>query len=264
MKPRFALCAFFSALPLFAGPIQEVESLSQVDPLLRSGDLLVLDIDNTLVVPCQQLGSDQWFYHRLNQLMQAGMENKPALEQSLRDWHAVQALTKVRPCESCSADWVQAWQSRGMPVMGLTTRGLGLSQITIDQLESLKIDLKGTAPVKDERFYLNPWGVLLRRGILFTAGTHKGRAFMKFLDDTQMRPQRVVFVNDKASHLKELQQTVEERGIDFLGLRYGAVDGWVRSFDPSLTEVQWRHFGSILSDAEAKELLQPCPHQKAG
>ncbi len=264
MKPYLVFVTCCSALSLFAGSIQQVESLSQVNSLLQSEDLLILDIDNTLVIPCQQLGSDQWFYHRLHQLALAGLETKTALEQALRDWHAVQAVTKVRPCESCSSDWVRAWQNRGLAVMGLTTRGLGLSQITIDQLESIQIDLKITAPCKEERFYLNPWGVLLRRGILFTAGTHKGQALMKFLDELQMSPKRIVFVNDKASHLQELQETVEERGIEFLGLRYGAVDSWVRSFDPSLTEIQWNHFGHILSDAEARELLQPCPQQNAG
>jgi hypothetical protein len=242
----------------WVSPPQEVCSMAQVNQELRDHDLLILDIDNTLMIPKQQLGSDQWFYHQIDVHERKGLTRKAALMQALKDWEAVQAITQVLPCEPCTAHWVRAWQQKPLTVIGLTTRGLGMSSITIGQLETLEIDLSVTAPEKKELFFLNPWGVLFRKGILFTAGTHKGNALAQLLDQLELRPQRVVFVNDKASHIAELQSTVEQRGIPFLGLRYGAVDGWVRAFDPEVSQIQWDAFGHILSDDEAKNRLNHC------
>jgi hypothetical protein len=255
MMRLFYLTSLLSA-GLFAASIQEAESMQKVNGFLKSGDLIILDLDNTLMIPRQQLGSDQWFYHRIDHHLTQGLTRKQALKEALHEWHSVQAITKVLPCEASTADWVRRWQKEGRTVMGLTTRGVGMSQITIDQLTSLNINLDATAPHHGELFYLNPWGILFRQGIMFTAGTHKGKALGFLLDELQLNPSRIVFVNDKESHIQQLQETVDARNIPFLGLRYGAVDDWVASFNPAIADVQWEQFGHIISDEQAAKLLE--------
>lgn len=256
---RKCFLSIFLPVWAFAATV-EIASLGEVDQYLEATDLLVLDIDNTLIVTAQRLGSDTWFYDRLDKL--GGIGSKQALTRALKDWESVQALTAVLPTEPETPQWVAQWQKKVWHTMGLTTRGLALANITIGQLQSVNIDLGKTAPSQEELFYKNPHGISLRDGILFTAGTHKGKALELLLNDRNAQPARIVFVNDRASHLNQLGDYIQQQGYEFLGLRYGGCDAWVNAFDPKITDLQWEHFGKIMSDAEAAELLSAAGEQK--
>jgi len=251
MLPK-CLAMFLLPWCAFAATV-EIASLNEVDKFLAPSDLLILDIDNTLIVTAQSLGSDTWFYHRLDAL--GGINSREALSKALKDWESVQALTAVTTTEPRTAELVSQWQRNVNSTMGLTTRGLALANITIDQLRSVDIDLSKTAPSKEELFYKNPHGISLRDGILFTAGTHKGVALEKLLADLSFRPVRIVFINDRASHLNQLGDHMQQLGYDFLGLRYAGCDAMVEAFDAEITDLQWEHFGKIMSDAEAQAIL---------
>lgn len=43
--------------------VREIKSMAEIVPEIRSTTLLVLDIDNTLVEPVGNIGSDQWYYY---------------------------------------------------------------------------------------------------------------------------------------------------------------------------------------------------------
>src|SRR4051812_39411252 len=98
-------------------------------------------------------------------------------------------------------------QKNNTPVIGLTTQGLTLATRTVMQLKSLSIDLSKTAPSAQDFYFLNGQnGVLYRQGILFTSGTPKGEALIKFLDTVGYHPKRVVFINDKKNHLQDMEK----------------------------------------------------------
>ncbi len=50
---------------------------------------------------------------------------------------------------------------------------------------------------------------------------------------------------------------MNERGIEFTGLRYSYGDAFLKSYDPAIAEIQWEYssFGNILSDEEARTIL---------
>ena len=54
------LLLVFSALPL-GGKIVEVAHFKEVLDHIKPSTLLVVDIDDTLLVPVQSLGTDAWF-----------------------------------------------------------------------------------------------------------------------------------------------------------------------------------------------------------
>jgi len=68
----------------------------------------------------------------------------------------------------------------------------------------------------------------------------------------------VVFINDKATHLKDVGDAVECLGIPFIGLRYTYSDTRVNSYRPEIADIQWEKstFNRILSDEEAEDLLE--------
>lgn len=242
MKILFLM--FYLALPLFAN-IVEIKSFREVEKFTRPDSLVILDLDNTVYEPVQEYGNDQWFCHRVKEV---------GLEPALLEWMAVQNLTNVRTCEEKTPSYIEALQTK-YKTMGLTTRGLGLSVCTLDQLRRLSVDLTKSAPSNDEIYVYNGRGVLYRGGVLFTAGTHKGKAFLKFLKEVGYSPKHVVFVNDKQDHIEQLLESLVEANIPHVGLRYGALDERVANYDHEIAELQKKNFGRILTDEEALEHL---------
>ncbi len=141
--------------------------------------------------------------------------------------------------------------------MGLTTQGLALATRTVKQLRTLGFDLSKTAPRQSDCYFENGHGVLYRQGILFTSGTDKGKALIRFLELSGARPERVVFLNDKQTHLVEVERALEKAGIEFVGLRYSYSDDRVNRFSPLIADIQFRYssFDRILSDGEAEAIL---------
>jgi len=252
---RLLSLLFIFATSLHA-EIIEIMHIDQIYNYLKPNTLVVFDIDNTLIEPVQSVGTDQWFHHRIAYWIDRGMEPELALEKALADWMAVQNISQVKLVEPNTAKIVRHLQDRNFVVMGLTTRGLGMSTRTNQQLASVGIDLSKAAPSKDDIFFMNQRGNLFRGGTLFTANTHKGSALFKLLDQLDLQPKMILFVNDKQSHIVSIEEWAIKRNIPFIGLRYGHLDEKVKKLNLDVCDIQLEHFGHILSDDEAYEMLK--------
>lgn len=251
-RALFLLISIF--VPLCA-EIVEVKHFSDIKRHLSSDTLVILDIDNTLITPIQEVGTDQWFCHRRDWYELQGCNSGDALEYALAEWEAVQNITKVMAVEPGIPAVVQELQ-KTYTVMGLSTRGLALATRTVHQLKDVGIDLAVATLSREDIPLLNPQAILFRRGILFTSGTHKGQALLKLLEKVHYSPKRIVFINDKGTNLREVEVACEERKIPFIGLRYGALDEKVKAFRSDVARVQFEHFKMILSDKEAQHLME--------
>ncbi len=230
----------------------EIQNMEEIHQYLQPDTFIVFDIDNTLIEPIQELGTDQWFYLQLASYLENGMLFKAALSKALAEWHAIQFLTKVNIVEKGSDEIVFDLQNKGFKIIGLTTRGFVMSHCTRDQLESVKIDLSINSPVDTHYFFQNgDREVLFHKGILYTQASHKGNAFFTLLEKMNYRPAHIVFINDKATHIREIEEICEEKNIPFIGLRYGFLDEKVKNFKKHLADIQYKKFGRILTDEEA-------------
>jgi histidinol phosphatase-like enzyme len=209
--------------------------------------LIILDIDDTLLIPTQMLGCDEWFLHRVKQT---------SLEKALAEWEAIRHLTKMEIVEPGTEEIVATLQNSGHTVLGLTTQGLALATRTVQQLKENHIDLSLACPFSNDHYFINKHGVLYRQGILFTSGTPKGEALFKLCDDLQYKPKRILFINDKATHLADLEKTALERGVEFIGLRYAYSDARKAKFSTEIADIQFRPFEHILTDEEAQLEIQ--------
>ncbi len=239
------------------GEIIEANHFKEISSYGTPKTLVILDIDDTLLIPVQTLGTDVWFCHRLEFYLK-DHDYPEALDKALAEWEAVRHLTHVKIVEEGTPEIIGNLQANHTVVMGLTTQGVALATRTIKQLHSLSIDLFKTAPSHEDHYFLNhKQGVLYRKGILFTSGSPKGEALLKLLDTLDDYPERIVFINDKKSHLEDVERSLTLRGIPFTGLRYSYSDERVLKFCPDIAEIQWTYstFGHILSDEEALEKL---------
>ncbi len=251
---KYLYLVLFAALSLY-GQIIETPHFSEIEKYVDPDTLVLLDIDDTLLVPSQTLGTDVWFRHELERNKKAAVSDP--LDQTLALWEAIRHLTQVEVVEKGADRIVGKMQRKGIAIMGLTTQGLALATRTVNQLKSLYFDLSKTAPSQEDSYFQNGHGVLYRKGVLFTAGTHKGSALLKFFELAKYRPKRVVFLNDKRPQLEEVEKSLEKAGIAVIGLRYGYSDARVGRFRPEIADIQLHHssFGRILSDEEAGKIF---------
>lgn len=236
--------------------ILESQHFSEIVSHVTPETLVILDIDDTLIVPKQMLGCDEWFQFRLKKYQKEGMTSSQALEKALAEWEAVRHLTKMEIVEPGTEEIVKSLQNQGHCIIGLTTQGLALATRTTQQLKENCIDLSLTAPEKSCYIHLNDHGVLYRDGILFTSGTPKGAALFKLCQMIDYFPKRIVFINDKASHLADIEVVAQKYEVEFIGLRYAYSDKRKNSFCAEIAELQFSHstLNHLLSDEEAFEL----------
>jgi hypothetical protein len=253
------LFLFLFASSIIQGEIFEIGGFKEIDTYLAPGTMVILDIDDTLLVPVQMLGCDEWFQSRLRCYEQEGLTASESLEKSLAEWEAVRHLTKMEVVEEGTEETIQILQDRGYVVMGLTTQGLALAMRTRQQLMEHRIDLSCSALSYDDHYFIvDGRGILHHAGILYTSGTHKGLALFTLLDQLEYLPKRILFINDKHSHLLSIEETAKERGVEFVGLRYAYSDARKAAFDEEIAHYQFTHstFVSLLSDEEVRKQLR--------
>lgn len=255
-KLLLTLALQLSFLSPVSSEMFEISHMDELNKFIKPDSLIIFDIDNTLVMPAQDLGTDEWFYHQFESYLRSGMLINDALEKALFEWNAIQLLTKVCIVEPGTQKIIKHLQNEGFKAMALTTRGLEISACTVKQLKSLNIDLNLTSPSRSNHYFMvDQSQVLFHEAILFTAGAHKGICLFKFLDTIQYVPSSIVFINDKASHIEQIEKTAIEKNIPFIGLRYGFLDKKVKNFNQEIANIQFEKFGQLLTNQEAYHLL---------
>ncbi len=250
--------ALFSPLSSVCADRVEIPHFHQVLSHITEETLVILDIDDTLLIHKQMLGCDEWFLRRVKFYQDAGMSIVDSVEKSVIEYNMIHYLTEMEIVEPGIDSVVDRIQKMPCRVMGLTTRGFCVALCTGRQLRKNNIDLTKTAPSsQDYYFQMGNEGILYKNGVLFTAGTHKGEAFFHLCDAIDYLPKRIIFVNDKASHLAQVEEIAKSRNIPFIGLRYAYSDSRKATFNSEIANYQLRHSSleHLITDEEAHSLL---------
>lgn len=222
-----AVLAFLPGLAQAKTQAKAADSLTQVLPFLNSKTLFVVDIDNTLLEPSQNLGSDQWYRYLLRRYQDRGLAAPLARDKAIAVWNRVQDRIKVRPVEPGTPRLLRAQQDRGVCTLGLTSRSVSIARRTLEQLASIGVRLHRRPCPGAHR--------LLRHGVLFAGeGNDKGALLVRFLRGH--RPARVVFVDDRQENVDDVARALERAAIPAIVFRYTAVDARVRAFEADLAD----------------------------
>jgi phosphoglycolate phosphatase-like HAD superfamily hydrolase len=261
MKPKSLICiCSLVALCLFSSGealLTETNDLAHAFTYLEEDTLFVFDLDNTLIETMQHLGSDQWFSHSIERsVKEEGMSLDEALERIAPIYHEIIHRTEMRLVDAAIPDLLSQMQEKNVPMIGLTKRNPRLSDRTLKQIAPLNIDFSKTAHIDEDLNFHDLNETMLKKGIIFVdAGVDKGPALLAYLNKLKVMPKRIVFIDDKLSHIQNVSMALEPFDIHFVGIRFGGADEKVRSFNPKIADLQLEHFHRILSDEQALHLL---------
>ncbi len=253
------LLFFIFLIPMaLSGKIIETEhydaAIEAVKQSSHRNVLVITDLDNTVLRPTTQLGSEAWEDHGIEDLQRKGISKHDAeiIENIL--WIAVQPRLKMVPVDPSIPGAIKELQQNKIPVLALTARFPAEVELTNKQLESLGIDL--SVPW---RSFKTPWLVAhsaFSDGVLYTSGFNKkSDVLFRFLDLHGLKPDYIIFIDNKMKHVQDISQAAEKRGIDYLGIRLNTTDDLYRNFNPAIAEVQWNALPQLLSDEEAEKAL---------
>lgn len=209
--------------------------------------LLVFDIDNTIFRAAQTIGTDEWFRMSIHKALEENPHEPYLAKQRVIElWHAIQSITPIIPIEGEITSKTVQQSQKLAPTIAMTTRSHQISATTIHQLQSLGIDFS-----KNPLTYHGMWvpsakEALYTKGILFTSAYSKGVALSQLIKASGYTPKRIIFINDKQSHIEDTISVEEELGIEFIGLRYALSDCYFDMYNHDDAEKEFQHFFSTL------------------
>jgi len=245
---------------LLRGEMVETDRFEDVLSYIEasSGQVLVVsDLDNTLMRAKSQFGSVEWSDHLVRQLEEKGIDSARAQVLENAIWQAIQPHIEVQEVGEHTRETITEIQKRRIPFMGLTGRTPAECDVTRQQLKTIGIDFEcSNVPKGSVTFPLKP-SAAYERGILFATPFQKKSAVLAaFLDEFGLKPECIIFIDDKMSHVRDVARLAEVRGIRYVGIRLSAQDEAVSQFNPALAAIQWSLFPQPLSDAEAEKILK--------
>lgn len=248
-KVIFLFSALFLLTLSAQAEIREVATMKAALSGIHKGDVVVLDIDNTILEPTQTLGSDQWFEYLLEKNKQ--IDSETAFENTRRDWIEVQKVTNVELVEQTTPKLVRTLQAKGIMVLALTARPETLANVTAGQLRVLGVEFKTYSGFGSNETVYNS-------GVLYAGSKNKGLVLRDFFSQLNIKPNKLVFVDDKVKNVNNMDAEFGHDVFPNINFRYAAADPKVKSFSKEIAELQWSYFidnNVLITDLEAQKIL---------
>jgi hypothetical protein len=245
------------------------EVLSKVlhyETISKGKNLVVFDIDNTLIATSSDIGSDQWFEWQTQLIATNNPQYRisSTIEELIILNTKIKSLATERLTQEDLPSIIQALRIKRIPVILLTSRGPELRDVTEAALKnnglwmsdlsfSIGMINRFTPPgAKNETSFMN--------GIFMTAGMHKGEALKYILQYTSKKFENIVFVDDHERHTNRVFETFSVQAVpDITTYRYGREDSRVLMFkskNKSTLHEQFIKFMSITDQVFGKNSIQ--------
>ncbi len=273
---KYLLCFIFSFVGLF--PLQasvvQVESFKQIESTLESLDsnaLVVIDVDEVMLTDqdliLKPMG-DPLKFQIFNEYYIAAKSEREEEEVS-KTLSLSLLLSQKTLLEEDLPQMITSLQKRKIKVIALTscpTKSFGvienLEKWRLNHMREFGIHLERSFPCL-KRFLIEGLASqnipmpIFNRGVLFTEGFSKADVLASFLKKVEMKPSRVVFIDDLSRNLQQMDTKLIQMKIPHSGFQY---QGQQTELPPNekLARFQFEYlfkYKKWLSDEEAKALL---------
>jgi len=258
------MTATFFVSSFTAANIQNVQTMAEALSGVDSDILVIFDLDNTVMMPPQSLGGEEWYDYfvekRTKENETKGISfakaKEMAIDQGLKEWNQFHTTAKVIPVEEETPTLITKIQSMGAKTMALTARPIELANATVFQLNSIGIDFnKRTVTSALVRVPGKNVSQFKSGALLVGPKNNKGKILVKFLKQLQLKPKKNYFIDNKLHHVENVAKALEPTKVLYFGRRHGAADRKIEAMDKDVVEIQHQYFfGEVLSNAQAQLL----------
>lgn len=247
---------------LFIGAIEatiyKIQDIQEIIKEVNSETLVLFNVAEVLMDTQTSLGTQAW-----RKFLRTRVDAKTHDELTLFVFQNIPAKVP----EEATSLLINEWQFQGVPVLAFTSRGRhewystqtpDIDLMTENQLKALKIDFAKTQLPPQLSSLQTLFSDYYHEGIIYTTNSlDKGELLQHILNATGYMPPKIVFVDDKAPSLKEVETALEKTPIEFIGFAYERTSRDHASFDPMIANIQldWLiTYGQVLSDDEATQI----------
>lgn len=210
-----------------------------IDHISTPETLVIFDIDNTIAHPTEELSSDEWFCHLVNNKVAEGYDYITSVYYALPVTYYAQFNVPLAPTEYIVPYLIAQLVNHKIPVMALTTRSLFVAERTLEQLENISVQFLIPNISQNDLLLPLSYPCFYKNSILFGGNNDKGEVLKHFFDHMNYYPKKVIFIDDKMKYLLSVEKALEQYNIPFVGIRYSGCDERVINFDPAKAEAQW-------------------------
>jgi len=183
--------------------VHTISSFQGLAPFSPKRDLVIWDLDHTLIEPKTYRGSEPWFEQQYH-----SASDPAARHQVILQTIDLNAQLEFRLTELGLKERWAGWQREGIELLGMTSRSPLVADKTHLDLESLGIAFEPRL-LEEAHFERD----LLRKGIFFTAGGSKAHVLERILETHPKYQERsIVFIDDTWRHVEAIDAYLEAKG----------------------------------------------------
>src|SRR3989338_4510622 len=242
--------------------MQTIDSVTQIISIiatLKPGDWLVVDVDNTLIMPADDIfksnSPDKNFIDNLKK------QNPPNLKANLSKWRLKR---KVQLVENGWPEILKIAKAKEVFVYALTQMDTGaygaiasIENWRADELEKMDLIFSNYAKANVEILLPGKHCATIYKGIMFTGAYKKPETLAAFIAKHSTTPQHIVFVDDRLEQVDAINTWCNHNHIVVTACHYTACTKTTGTLNPKRRAIQLKSFatGDWLSDTEADAIL---------
>lgn len=233
----------------------------------NNNNLVVFDIDNTLLSTDGALASDQWFEWQSQLISRGGGQYAISknMQELLETYCKLLPLVQTRPTQSNLSVIIDELKKSRASVILLTSRRPSLRSTTE---ENLKLHHLWLADKSFNKGFLDQLTVpgynvptTFMNGIFMTSGIHKGDALKFILKYSNKIFNNLIFVDDHERHIARVLDTFKNQNTtNIIAYRFGREDDNVKRFNEMNKEPihqQYLNLIKILNEVFPKNRSTP-------
>lgn len=202
--------------------------------------LIVFDLDDTVFMSSQLVGTPTWFYTMINLMRQRGAAKFEAYSVATKIDRFVQDKVSVVTVEQATLSAIRNWQELGAVVVGMTSRTVDFVAVTQAQLRQIGLSFSSKFFACIERNWDVTSGSFVN-GVLYQTGWQsKAKVFAHFCELVEtcgMDVELIAAADDQHRYVAEIARAAEKHHKDFIGIIYGGALS-LRKFDLSIAKRQ--------------------------
>lgn len=260
-----------AALAKNYGQFFETRDIASLLPMVDKQTLVIFDIDNIIFRTKTLFGSPEWAKHLIHQEMNKGLSREMCFKKCYPVWMKAQKYADIVLMDKRIVLVLKEVRKKSYGFIGFTSRQPAAAEITEWQLNKFGIDfsLSNFSLFSFISSFKHP--TLFRQGILFSNDHYeKGIVFANWME--QIRAQinkknaitRIIVIDDKEKNLHSMAKAAQSLGLEFIGLRYSAIDTFKKTVNPELIEKEKEILMNNLSDSETWLFLENAGSYKGG